>query len=145
MKVLSNPAILDESNPGKIEEMDWDKMSHQIEKLLNEVNQVGLQHKEPHQFHEGRKSMRKLLNSLNASHDAFGFKDKDIEAMTGLVEVYGKAQDNFIAYEWLQQNNFEKQAETMLGIYAQNQQKALDEAARFAKSGALERVKDSIQ
>jgi hypothetical protein len=145
VKILSSPKGIDESDPQRIEERDKDKMRQHIETLTAEVIQTGLLHKEPHKFHEGRKSLRTLLNSLGSSADNFGTDKKDIEAMTSLVNNYGIAQDNNIAYEWLHKSGFDKEAAKMKELFEENQQKALTEAAKFLESGALDRIYDKVR
>lgn len=145
MKILSSPKGIDESDPRKIEERDRDKLGHHIEALTAEVEQTGLLHTEPHKFHEGRKSLRKLLNSLSSSGDTFGIDKKDIEAMTALVDSYGIAQDNNIAFEWLEKNGFDKEAAKVKELFNENQQKALIDAAKFLESGALDRIHEKVR
>ncbi len=145
MKILSNPKGIDESDPRKIEERDKDKLGHHIEALTAEVEQTGLLHTEPHKFHEGRKSLRKLLNSLSSSGDIFGIDKKDLDAMTSLVDSYGVAQDNNIAFEWLDKNGFDKEASKMKDLFTENQQKALADAAKFLESGALDRIHEKVR
>jgi CHAD domain-containing protein len=142
---LSHPKAAKESSPAKIEAAGQAKLKDQVLTLMDNVEQVGLDHKEPHTFHEGRKSMRELLYMLNSSQDVFGFAKKDVEAMTKLVDSYGKAQDKYIAYEWLHENGFEKEADKMMKVYGEHQQTALAQAADFMQSGVLENVKGKLK
>jgi hypothetical protein len=145
LKILKNPEEPESSKPHKLEEKDRKILSKNMEGLLETVEEVGLEHKDPETFHEGRKTLRKLLNSMNATEDTFGFAEKDVKTMTGLVNIYGQAQDKYIAYEWLHNNGFNKEASTMLSLYEEGQKKALEEASKFMKSGTLERVRESVQ
>lgn len=144
LKILRNPEE-PETKPHTLEGTDREILSKNMVGLLDTVEEVGLQHKDPETFHEGRKSLRKLLNSMNATEDTFGFSEKDVKTMTGLVNIYGQAQDKYIAYEWLHNNGFNQEASTMLSLYEENQKKALEEASKFMKSGTLERVRQNVQ
>ena len=145
LKILRNPEEPESSKPHKLEGKDREILSKNIGGLLDTVEEVGLDHKNPETFHEGRKSLRKLLNSMNATENTFGFGEKDVKTMTDLVNVYGQAQDKYIAYEWLHNNGFSQEASTMLSLYEENQKKALEEASKFMKSGTLKRVRESVQ
>ena len=145
LKALSKPKTLGETDPAKIEKADRAKLGYRIEKLTADVQQTGLLHKEPHKFHEGRKSLRKLLNSVNASGDMFGIPQEDVDSMTELVSVYGLAQDNNIAYEWLHDNGFEKEAATVKDLFLQNQANALEKAEKFLETGALDRIYQKVR
>ncbi|MEQ8221463.1 MAG: CHAD domain-containing protein [Candidatus Eremiobacterota bacterium] len=145
LKILRNPEEPESSKPHKLEAKDRELLSKNMGELLDTVEEVGLQHKDPETFHEGRKSLRKLLNSMNATEDTFGFSEKDVKTMTDLVNVYGQAQDKYIAYEWLHKNGFNQEASTMMSLYEESQKKALEEASKFMKSGTLERVRQNVQ
>ncbi len=145
LKILRNPEEPESSKPHKLEAKDRELLSKNIGELLDTVEEVGLQHKDPETFHEGRKSLRKLLNSMNATEDTFGFSEKDVKTMTDLVNVYGQAQDKYIAYEWLHKNGFNQEASIMMSLYEKSQKQALEEASKFMKSGTLERVRKNVQ
>jgi len=141
LEVLRNPEPPKKKKEEKIAEKDRKKLAKNMEELMDRVEEKGLVHRDPEQFHEGRKSMRKLLNAMNSGQDTFGFSKEDVNKMTVLVDVYGQAQDKNIAFEWLNENGFKKEADTMKTLYEDAQRKALTEAEKFIKSGTFERVR----
>lgn len=145
IEILKNPEPVKKKKLDKMEEKDTKKLSKNITTLIDDVEEKGLVHTEPEAFHEGRKAMRTLLNSMNASQDTFGFGKKDVDSMTALVDIYGQAQDKNIACEWLRQNGFEKEATKMLDRYEESQKKALEEAGKFLESGTLERIRKTLE
>ena len=145
LKILRNPEGPGKKKNKKIEKKDGKKIRKNLTALVDDVENKGLIHREPDKFHEGRKSLRKLLNSMNASQDNMGFDKEDVDTMTSLVNVYGIAQDKNIACEWLEQNGFKKEAATMKAQYVVAQEKALTEADKFLKSGTLKRVRKHIE
>jgi len=141
---LSHPKAAKEETPKQIEAAGEKKLRNQVLTLLDQAEQTGLNHKDPHSFHEGRKSVRELLYCMNSSQDVFGFDKKDVDSITDLVGTYGVAQDKYIAYEWLHENGFEKEASKMLKIYEEKQQEALRQAEEFMKSGVLDSVRKKL-
>ena len=133
IKVLKNPEPPKKKKSTKIEKKDTKKLSKNLIALADDLDNKGLIHDDPVEFHEGRKSMRKFLNSMNASQETFGFDKEDVDSMTELVDIYGQAQDKHIACEWLSQNGFKDAEKQMEVRFQEAQKRALDEAGEIFK------------
>ncbi|MCE1247219.1 MAG: CHAD domain-containing protein [Firmicutes bacterium] len=141
---LSHPKPAKEESPGQIEASGEKKVKNHILSLLDETEKTSMNHRDPHAFHEDRKCVRELLYAMNSAQDVFGFEKKDVEAITDLVNTFGIAQDKFIAYEWLHENGFEKEAGKMLKLYEEHQETALAQATEFMRSGILNSVREKL-
>lgn len=144
VEVLSRPASLDGTrSPREIESADRKALGNHLWGLVDRVEETGLLHRDPHQFHEGRKSLRWVLLTAQGTGDLVDYRPSDVEAMSKLVNGLGVAQDSCIAWEWLEKEGFGKEAQVMQDEYWRLHQKELDAAADFLDSGALQRLRKS--
>lgn len=143
VEALTTPRGLEGVSASGLEKMDRQRMAWAVTDRLDEVDQVGLEHRDPEAFHEGRKALRTALYSVNASTHLFDFPEPDVAATTSVVDTFGLAQDCQTARDWLKAHGFKKEAKELKARYQSLQQQALDEARRLAESGALERLRSA--
>lgn len=145
VEALTSPRGLEGVSAAELEKMDRERMAWAVTDRLDEVDKVGLQHSDPEAFHEGRKSLRTALYSVNASTHLFSFSEQDVAAATGVVDSFGVAQDCETARDWLKANGFRKEARQLKSRYQGLQQQALEEARRLVESGSLERLREQAR
>lgn len=142
--VLSRPSTLDGTrSPEDIEKADRKALGNHISGLVDQVENVGLTHHDPHEFHEGRKALRWVLLASQGTRDVLPFEDRDVDAMSNLVNGLGVAQDSCIAWEWLEEEGFKPEARTMEQEYWQLHDHELAAAREFLDSGALSRIRSA--
>ncbi|MEW6282718.1 MAG: CHAD domain-containing protein [Candidatus Eremiobacterota bacterium] len=110
LETLSRPGGHEELHPRSIEREDRRRLRAAIESRLDEVERVGLLHEDPEDFHEGRKSLRRLLHACMAAREALDVRPEDIQALSSVVDGLGVAQDLHIAGTWLEKKGFDREA-----------------------------------
>lgn len=145
LDVLGDPHRLAEGSPERIQVEDRRALGGRVLDLLDGVEGTGLVHRDPLEFHEGRKALRSALNTLGACEDQFAFAKEDLDAVKRLVDAMGVAQDCYIASAWLDKEGFREEARAARAQYDALQAAGLQEARRFEESGTLERLRGAVR
>jgi CHAD domain-containing protein len=136
-EILRQPRIPGVPDPQKLLREDKSRLTATVSDHLDQTRQLGLEHKDPENFHAARKSLRATLNAINAADRAVAVDGEAISEATGLVDAYGKAQDAHIAENWLTKKGFKDQASKLAQRHDQLQRAALSQADGFS----LDRLK----
>ncbi len=132
-----------EATPSMLMREDERRNRQHVSKLLDKLDQVGLQHEDPDAFHEGRKALRRVVHALLAGRETVKVAQADLDRMAGVVDGLGVAQDSHIAYTWLERKGFDREAAVARATYRELHQAELSGVADLLDSGALERVREA--
>jgi len=145
LKILRSPAPLEQTDPAEIQRKDRRHLARALDDLVDCVGEVGLFHKDPEKFHDGRKTLRNIYAFIYATADVVPYRKEDVDTLLHLFTSYGEAQDKHIAQMWLEENGFRKEADVMLATQKELQKTAMEEAERFLASGTLESIGNSVR
>jgi CHAD domain-containing protein len=144
LEVLRNPSGADEIDPKDIEKEDLNRLKTAVRVIADKITSVGLLHEDPEEFHDGRKTLRNLVQMMNETGDIFSYKEDDVKALKHLFKSCGKSQDLHITQVWLEENGFNNEAEKIAVLQKEAQANAMTEAKTFLSSGVIDSIKNSL-
>ncbi len=143
-RALGQPQGL-ETTPAGLRREDERRNRQHIARLLDHLEKAGLQHDCPDTFHEGRKALRAVLHAALASRDSVAIPETDLERMSRVVDGLGVAQDQHIAFTWLERKGFAPEAARARAQYAELHRAELEGVEELLASGTLERVRQATR
>ncbi len=144
LEVLRNPSGAGEIDPKDIEKEDLNRLKTAVRGIADKITSVGLLHEDPEEFHDGRKTLRNLVQIMNETGDIFSYKEEDVNALKHLFKSCGKSQDLHITQVWLEENGFNNEAEKIAVLQKEGQKNAMAEAKTFLESGVINSIKNSL-
>lgn len=145
LDTFSRPHRLQEGSPARILAEDRRLVGQRVLELVDRASHRGLVHEDPEESHSDRKALRRVLNALGAGSDLYAWPEADVSALTRTVDAFGLAQDCHIAHQWLEQEGLRPEAARMKERFDALHGQALDQARLFAGSGALERLRETVE
>lgn len=134
-----------EATPAALLREDRERNRVHIARLLDRLDEVGLEHDCPDKFHEGRKALRAVLHATLAARETVPTAAEDRERISALVDGLGVAQDSHIAYTWLERKGFGQEAEAAREQYRALHRAELEGVAELRASGALDRLRQATR
>lgn len=134
-----------ETTPAGLRREDERRNRQHIARLLDELDRTGLQHECPDAFHEGRKALRAVLHACLASRESVQVSQEDLARMSNVVDGLGVAQDQHIAYTWLERKGFAAESAVARASYQKLHEAELQGVEDLLASGTLERVRKSTR